>query len=49
MVPSVVAAGLTPPIIALFGTQLSFFNTMALVLVLSIGVDYSVFCRETSA
>jgi predicted exporter len=48
MVPSVVAAGLTPPIIALFGTQLSFFNTMALVLVLSIGVDYSVFCRETS-
>jgi predicted exporter len=26
----------------------TFFNAMAMVLILSIGVDYSVFCAETS-
>jgi predicted exporter len=48
MMPSVVAALLTPPLAALAGLTFTFFNAMALVLVLSIGVDYSVFCRETS-
>ncbi len=48
MAPSVAALLLAPTIVALFGVQFTFFNAMALVLVLSIGVDYSVFCRETS-
>jgi predicted exporter len=47
MAPSIAAAALTPPIAALFGVAFTFFNAMALVLVLSVGVDYSVFCRET--
>jgi predicted exporter len=48
MAPSLVAVALAPPIAALAGVAFTFFNAMALVLVLSIGVDYSVFCRETS-
>lgn len=48
MAPSVAALLLAPAIAALFGVSFTFFNAMALVLVLSIGVDYSVFCRETS-
>lgn len=48
MAPSMVAVVLAPPIAALAGVAFTFFNAMALVLVLSIGVDYSVFCRETS-
>jgi predicted exporter len=48
MAPSVAAVVLAPPIAALCGVSFTFFNAMALVLVLSIGVDYSVFCRETS-
>jgi predicted exporter len=48
MAPAVVAAALAPFIAALFGVAFTFFNAMALVLVLSVGVDYSVFCRETS-
>jgi predicted exporter len=48
MAPSVAAAALAPPIAALFGVAFTFFNAMALVLVLSVGVDYAVFCRETS-
>jgi predicted exporter len=48
MAPSLVAVALAPPIAALAGIAFTFFNAMALVLVLSIGVDYSVFCRETS-
>jgi predicted exporter len=47
MVPSLAAVALAPPIAALAGVAFTFFNAMALVLVLSIGVDYSVFCRET--
>jgi predicted exporter len=48
MAPSLLAVALAPPIAALAGVAFTFFNAMALVLVLSIGVDYSVFCRETS-
>lgn len=48
MAPSVVAVLLTPSLAALLGVAFTFFNAMALVLVLSIGVDYAVFCRETS-
>jgi predicted exporter len=47
MLPSIAAASLAPPLAALAGVSFTFFNAMALVLVLSIGVDYSVFCRET--
>jgi len=47
MVPSVAAVLLAPPLAALCGVAFTFFNAMALVLVLSIGVDYSVFCRES--
>ena len=36
-----------PPLVALAGVTFTFFNAMALVLVLSIGFDYAVFCRET--
>ena len=47
LAPSAFAVLLTPPISALVGLPFTFFNAMALVLVLSIGVDYAVFCRET--
>jgi predicted exporter len=45
--PSLAALVLAPPIAALFGVRFTFFNAMALVLVLSIGTDYAVFCRES--
>jgi predicted exporter len=48
MAPSLLAVALAPPLAALAGVAFTFFNAMALVLVLSIGVDYAVFCRETS-
>jgi predicted exporter len=48
MAPSVAAVLLAPPLAALCGVAFTFFNAMALVLVLSIGVDYSVFCRESA-
>jgi predicted exporter len=48
MAPSLLAVALAPPLAALGGVAFTFFNAMALVLVLSIGVDYAVFCRETS-
>jgi predicted exporter len=48
MAPSLAALLLAPPIAALFGVRFTFFNAIALVLVLSIGVDYAVFCRETA-
>ena len=48
MAPSTVAVVLAPAVAALAGVAFTFFNAMALVLVLSIGIDYSVFCRETS-
>ncbi len=44
--PPVAAVALTPAVLALVGLPFSFFSAMALVLVLSIGVDYAVFCAE---
>jgi predicted exporter len=35
-----------PLLLAAFGTAFSFFSAMALILVLSVGVDYAVFCAE---
>lgn len=46
MIPAAVAVALTPPLLALAGVGFSFFAAMALVLVLSIGTDYAVFCAE---
>jgi len=44
--PPVLAVVAAPPLVALAGVTFTFFNAMALVLVLSIGFDYAVFCRE---
>jgi predicted exporter len=46
MVPPVIAVVLAPAVLALAGLPFTFFTGMALVLVLSIGVDYAVFCAE---
>jgi predicted exporter len=46
LVPAVAAVIATPPLLALAGLGFSFFGAMALVLVLSIGTDYGVFCSE---
>lgn len=48
LLPPLAAVMLAPPIAALAGVTFTFFNAMALILVLSVGVDYSVFCCETS-
>lgn len=48
LLPSVAAVTMTAPLAALMGVSFTFFNAMALVLVLSVGVDYAVFCCETS-
>jgi predicted exporter len=48
LLPPLAAVALAPPIAALAGVTFTFFNAMALILVLSVGVDYSVFCCETS-
>ncbi|HXN86115.1 MAG TPA: MMPL family transporter [Candidatus Binataceae bacterium] len=47
VLPPIIAVLAAPPIVALAGVTFTFFNAMALVLVLSIGFDYAVFCRET--
>ncbi len=47
--PPAIAVLATPPLVALAGVPFTFFNAMALVLVLSVGFDYAVFCRETDA
>ena len=46
MAPAIAAILLTPPLLAAMGMKFSFFGAMALVLVLSIGTDYAVFCAE---
>jgi predicted exporter len=43
----VIAVIAAPPLVALFGVTFTFFSAIALVLVLSIGFDYVVFCRES--
>jgi predicted exporter len=47
LAPSLLAVVVAPLIAALVGVPFTFFNAMALILVLSVGVDYSVFCAET--
>ena len=47
LLPPAIALLLTPPLAALTGVPFTFFSAMALVLVLSIGFDYAVFCKET--
>src|SRR4029453_18731206 len=44
--PPVAALVATPLILAAAGLKLTFFSAMALVLVLAMGVDYAIFCRE---
>jgi predicted exporter len=48
MAPPLAAVVLAPCLRALAGGAFTFFDAMALVLVLSVGVDYAVFCAETS-
>ena len=48
LLPPLMAVLLAPALRALMGGAFSFFDAMALVLVLSIGVDYAVFCAETT-
>lgn len=47
LIPPAIAVLLAPPLVALAGVPFTFFNAMALVLVLSMAFDYAVFCRET--
>lgn len=47
MVPPALAVLLAPALRAFAGAGFGFFDAMALVLVLSIGVDYAIFCAET--
>jgi predicted exporter len=48
LLPSLFAVVLVPSLRALAGASFTFFDAMALVLILSIGVDYAVFCAETT-
>jgi predicted exporter/predicted LPLAT superfamily acyltransferase len=48
MVPPLIAVALAPALRALAGGHFTFFDAMALVLILSVGVDYAVFCAETA-
>jgi predicted exporter len=45
--PPVMSVVLTPLLAGLLGVPFTFFGAMALILVLSIGFDYAVFCRES--
>lgn len=38
---------ITPALLGLYGMPFTFFHAIALILVLSIGFDYAIFCRET--
>lgn len=49
MAPPVIAAVASLSTLGLLGESISLFNIMALLLVLGIGVDYSLFFRETGA
>ncbi len=47
--PPVLAAVLTIPLRALGGASFNFFDAMALILILSVGMDYAVFCAESQS
>lgn len=47
IIPPILTVCFTPGICALFGVSFTFFNAMALVLVLSFAVDYVIFCSES--
>lgn len=49
LLPSLLAVLLTPALRAAVGSAFTFFDAMALVLVLSIGIDYAVFIAETTS
>lgn len=46
MAPPAMALLLTPAALALLGQKFTFFHAMAMILVLSISVDYAIFCAE---
>ena len=48
LLPPAIAVLLAPELAALAGVSFTFFGAIALVLVLSIGFDYAVFCREAA-
>jgi predicted exporter len=47
LLPTAAALVLTPPLVALGGAPFTFFNAIALLLVLAISIDYAIFCRES--
>jgi predicted exporter len=47
ILPPITAALLVPAVISLGGEPFTFFHAMGLVLVVAIGVDYTIFCAET--
>ncbi len=47
LVPPLSAVIATPALLALGGESFTFFHAMALVIVLSIGIDYAIFCAES--
>lgn len=48
LLPPGIAVLMAPELAALAGVSFTFFGAIALVLVLSIGFDYAVFCREAT-
>lgn len=47
MTPPLIAVVLAPALVALGNGGFTFFHAMALILILSIGVDYAIFCAES--
>jgi predicted exporter len=48
MLPPLLAVAMAPALRALAGSAFTFFDAMGLVLALSIGVDYAIFCAEST-
>jgi predicted exporter len=49
VLPAVTAALLVPAVLGLLGDPFTFFHAMGLILVIAIGLDYTIFCAETPA